>query len=227
MDPLHALATCEILRAVDDTLAGDPVNWLHRRLCASGAWRAAVAGNLLPWALSEVELGGDVLEIGPGPGAATPLLIPRVRHLTCVEIDPGFADRLRRRFAGRNVSVRCEDATRMSAADCSFDTVLCMMVLHHVAPEERQDRLFAEVARILRPGGTFVMVETRIGLLIRALHVGDTFVPVDPATIEDRLLRSGLGDVDVDVRSRAVRVVARRRERTRGSSHGDTHDSAG
>ena len=172
-----------------------------------------MAGNLLPWAVSDMQLGGDVLEIGPGPGAATPLLIPRVRHLTCVEIDPGFADRLARRFAGRNVSVRCEDATRLSAADGSFDTVLCMMVLHHVAPEGRQDRLFAEVARVLRPGGTFVMVETRVDLLMKVLHVGDTFVPVDPATIEDRLLRSGLDDIEVEVRSRAVRVVARRQQR--------------
>ena len=186
------------------------MNWLHRRLCASRLWRRQVAGDLLPWALSGVTLGGDLLEIGPGPGAATDLLISRVRHLTCVEIDPAFAARLARRFATPGITVRCEDATQLSAPDGAFDTVLCLMMLHHVSPEPRQDRLLAEAARVLRPGGTFVMLELTTNPVTSLLHVGDTLVPVNPQTIEDRLLRAGLDGVAVDRRSYAFRVVARR-----------------
>jgi ubiquinone/menaquinone biosynthesis C-methylase UbiE len=187
------------------------VNWLHHRLCGSRAWQTRVAGDLLPWALSGVSLGDDVLEIGPGAGAVTANLVSRVPRLTCVEIDPTLAERLTRRFAAPNVSVRCEDATRLSAADDSFDTVLCLMVLHHVSPAARQEHVFAEARRVLRPGGTLVMLESRPGLLMTALHVGDTHVPIDPQTIDTRLLRAGLHDVDVDLRPRAVRVLARRR----------------
>lgn len=186
------------------------MNWLHRRLCASRLWRTRVAGDLLPWVLSGVALGDDVLEIGPGPGAATELLISRVRHLTCAEIDRTFADRLARRFAAPNISVCCEDATRLSAPDGAFDTVLCLTMLHHVSPESRQDRVLAEAARVLRPGGRFVLLEYSTDLVMKALHVGDTFVPIDPRTIETRLLRAGLDDIAVDRRSHAFRVLARR-----------------
>lgn len=187
------------------------MNWLHRRLCASRLWRRRVAGDLLPWALSGVTLGGEVLEIGPGPGAATDLLASCARHLTCVEIDRAFAARLARRFATPNVTVRCEDATQLSALDGAFDTVLCLMMLHHVSPGMRQDRLLAEAARVLRPGGTFVMLEITTNLVVSLLHVGDTLVPINPQTIEDRLLQAGFAGVAVDRRAHAFRVVARRR----------------
>lgn len=185
------------------------MNWLHRRLCASRLWRTRVAGDLLPWALSGVALGDDVLEIGPGPGAATDLLIPRVRRLTCVEVDAALARRLASRVAAPNVCIVREDATQLSAPDGAFDTVLCLMVLHHVSGPARQDRLLAEVTRVLRPGGRFVMLEYRTSLVMQALHVRDTFMPIDPQTIEERLLRAGLDRVDVDRRSHAFRVVAR------------------
>ena len=44
------------------------MNWFHRQVCRSGRWRRRVKG-LLPWALQGVELGDDVLEIGPPTGA--------------------------------------------------------------------------------------------------------------------------------------------------------------
>jgi hypothetical protein len=43
------------------------MNWFHRRVCRSARWRGRLKG-LLPWALHGVDLGEDVLEIGPGPG---------------------------------------------------------------------------------------------------------------------------------------------------------------
>lgn len=186
------------------------MNWLHRRLCTSRPWRSWVASDLLPWALSDVSLGDDVLEIGPGPGAATGLLLPNVRHLTCVEVDRALADKLARGFAARNISVRCEDATTLSAPDGAFDTVLCLMVLHHVSPEARQDRLFAEAARVLRTGGCFVMVDATAGPVMSVLHVGDTLLPIDPRTIKSRLVRAGFDSVEVDARTHAFRVRARR-----------------
>jgi ubiquinone/menaquinone biosynthesis C-methylase UbiE len=186
------------------------MNWLHRRLCASRVWRGRVERDLLPWALADVAPGGDAIEIGPGPGAATERLAARARHLTCVEIDRGFAARLGRRFAGRNVRVVCEDATRLSAADRSVDAVFCLVMLHHVSPAARQDALLAEAARVLRPGGTFVLIEFGTNLVMKALHVGDTFLPIDAGTIAARLQGAGFESVEIDRRAHAFRARARR-----------------
>lgn len=186
------------------------MNWLHRRLCASRAWRGCLARDLVPWALDGVSLGGEVLEIGPGPGAATDLLRLRARRLTCVEIDRGLARALAHRVAGSNVIVRCEDATSLASPDGAFDVVLCLMVLHHVAPRARQDRLLAEAARVLRPNGTFVLLESLPSLALRALHIGDTLLLSEPGAIERRLADAGFARATVDVRPHVFRVQATR-----------------
>jgi SAM-dependent methyltransferase len=62
-------------------------------------------------------------------------------------------------FAARRVpSARfaCADAGRLPFADGSFATVLIRDLLHHL-PEPRTT--IAEACRVLRPGGTFVLVE--------------------------------------------------------------------
>ena len=61
------------------------MNWFHRQVCRSGRWRRRVEGELLPWALEGVDLGDDVLEVGPGPGVTTDLLRGRTPRLTALE----------------------------------------------------------------------------------------------------------------------------------------------
>jgi hypothetical protein len=52
---------------------------------------------------SEVALGEDVLEVGPGPGMTTDALRSSVAHLTAVELDERLAAQLRERLDGPNV----------------------------------------------------------------------------------------------------------------------------
>jgi hypothetical protein len=47
------------------------MNIIHRWLCRSVSWRQNLEQSLLPWALEGIDLGSDVLEIGPGPGLTT------------------------------------------------------------------------------------------------------------------------------------------------------------
>lgn len=44
----------------------------------------------------------------------------------------------------------------MPYADRTFSGVVAFTVLRHVPSQKLQDRLFAEVHRVLRPGGDFV-----------------------------------------------------------------------
>src|SRR6516225_3073778 len=139
------------------------MNLAHRWLCNSNRWRKVVGMYALPWTLEGIELGAQVLEIGPGFGAATDHLMSPARHLTCVEINPRMAKKLERRTAGQNVTVLCEDATRSSLGADAFDTAVCFTMLHHIPSAELQDRLLAEVLRMLRPGGVFAGTDSRQG----------------------------------------------------------------
>lgn len=186
------------------------MNFIHRRLCRSGRWQRTVETLILPWVLEGIDLGSNVLEVGPGPGLTTDLLRTRVARLTCVEVDRKLADSLSRRLAGQNVTVLREDATAMSLPDAAFDSAVSFTMLHHVPSIALQDRLLAEVARVLRPGGIFAGIDSRYSRGFRMLHLFDTMVVVDPATFPGRLGAAGFTDVQVDLDPRAFRFRARR-----------------
>jgi SAM-dependent methyltransferase len=180
-----------------------PMNLLHRRICSSAKWAAAVAERM-PSDLRGIDLGDDVLEIGPGFGATTRVLAPLVPRLTAVEIDEASVRRLRAEFGDR-VEVVHGDGAALPFPDGRFSAVVCFAMLHHVPSPEQQDALFAEACRVLRPGGVFRGVDSQPSLLIRVLHIGDTMVVLDPATLPDRLRRAGFAEVETTVRP-GVRV---------------------
>ena len=49
----------------------------HEKLCGSQEWAADLQAQILPVVTAGVSLGQDMLEIGPGPGAATAWLLTR------------------------------------------------------------------------------------------------------------------------------------------------------
>jgi len=187
------------------------MNYLHHKLCSSAQWKEAVQRYAFPWTLEDIDLGSEVLEVGPGYGVATELIRKRVQHLTCVESDGKLAESLRRRFEG-NLTVRCEDATAMSLPDNSFDGAVCFTMLHHIKSAELQDRLFTQVARVLKPGGIFAGTDSLKGRFMRLTHLFDTLVLVDPETLPRRLVSAGFEDAGVDVNPYAFRFRARKPE---------------
>jgi hypothetical protein len=61
---------------------------------------------------------------------------------------------------------------------------------------------------VLLPGAVVLGVDSLDGPAFRDLHVDDVCVPLDPATVEERLHRAGFQDVEVVVENN-VRFVAR------------------
>ena len=131
------------------------MNRFHRWFCRSGFRRTAVQNQRMPWALSGLDLGDELLEVGTGPGLTTDLLRTRGPHPTSIEIDPALADALERRLAGSNVRVIHGDATRLPFADGAISTAVSFTMLHHVPSPALQNQLLAEVRRVFRPGGVF------------------------------------------------------------------------
>ena len=86
------------------------MNGVHNVLCSSGWWSRRVERELVPWGLDGVQLGDDVLEIGPGLGATTRVLAPRLERLTVLELDPGYCRRLRDELGNGKVEVIQGDA---------------------------------------------------------------------------------------------------------------------
>ena len=124
------------------------MNRIHDWYCKSERWNDLMVGRVLPEVLDGVDLSGEVLEIGPGPGLVTNALLNYgVERLTSVEIEDEAAVRLRERFGGR-VTVHTGSATALPLND---DVIVCCTMLHHVPTTLGQDQILAEAARVLRP----------------------------------------------------------------------------
>jgi SAM-dependent methyltransferase len=172
------------------------VNKWHAELLGTAEWAAFLHEEVLPVVTQGVDLGDDLLEIGPGPGAATEWLRHRVKRLVAVELDPEAAGALGARFAG--------DATALPYPDESFDTVGMFTMLHHVPTRGLQDAILAGALRALRPGGTLIGSDSLASDRLHRHHEGDTYYPVEPAAFLTRLQTIGFGEIMLLVSDRLL-----------------------
>jgi SAM-dependent methyltransferase len=124
-------------------------------------------------------------------------------------MDAELAAPLATRLTGTNVDVIHHDATASGLASGRFSAATCFSMLHHMPTPATQDRLFAELCRVLRPAGIFLGTDSIESEAIRAFHEDDVFVPVDPSTLESRLERAGFSDVNVEPAGYQIRFSAR------------------
>jgi ubiquinone/menaquinone biosynthesis C-methylase UbiE len=131
---------------------------VERRFLAE-AWFAQAPGSP-PFSglIHFAELQGkDVLEIGCGTGVHARLLAEAGARLTAVDLTPTAIELTKRRLdlAHLDADVREADAESLPFPDASFDVVWSWGVIHH---SEHTDRVVAEIARVLRPGGRLALM---------------------------------------------------------------------
>jgi ubiquinone/menaquinone biosynthesis C-methylase UbiE len=175
------------------------MNENHAELCPSPEWAAVIQVEVLPSLTQHADLGEDMLEIGPGPGAATEWLRQKVKRLNAVEVDAAAAGKLADRFAGSNVEVVVGSAAELSFPDESFDSVGCFTMLHHVPTLALQNKILAEALRVLRPGGVLICSDSLASNDLHHFHEGDTYNPVEPTSVLARLQTLGFENITVVV----------------------------
>jgi SAM-dependent methyltransferase len=171
----------------------------NHALCATAEWAEHMHNDVLDALLDSLDLGDAMLEVGPGPGAATEWLRRRVPRLVAIEVDPDVAAQLAVRFADSNVEVVAGDATKLDFAGASFDSVGTFTMLHHLPTVALQNDVFREALRVLRPGGVLVGSDSLHGTELHEFHEGDVYNPIEPSSLLVRLQTIGFTDVMVRV----------------------------
>jgi arsenite methyltransferase len=127
---------------------------------------SSFAGIGNPHAVGRVPAGATVLDIGCGAGTDL-LLAARQVGPTGRAIGVDMTEAMRERASNgaascglANVEVRPGDATRLPVEDRSVDVVISNGVLNLVPEKERA---VAEIARVLKPGGSVQIADIIIG----------------------------------------------------------------
>jgi tRNA (cmo5U34)-methyltransferase len=142
----------------------DPATYLdmmRQEVPAYGRLQEAVA------AASAGPAVASLLDLGTGTGETLAAVLERHPGAAAVGVDQSEAmlAAARQRLAGARVELRVVELTE-PLPDGPFDLVVSALAVHHLDGPDKTD-LFARIARVLRPGGRFVL--------------GDVVIPVDPA----------------------------------------------
>lgn len=110
-----------------------------------------------------------LLDAGCGTGNFAAVLAPYVGELTLLDASEEMLDVARAKLAAVSnapeVDAHCGTLQTLPFEDASFDAVMTNQVLHHLGDPSGDDwlehgRVYAEYARVLRPGGVLIVSTT-------------------------------------------------------------------
>lgn len=103
-----------------------------------------------------------LLDVGSGTGTfldQVKQVWPRL-HVLCVDLSEAYGQEARRQLAGRSrAAVLVAKGEALPVGTASQDAVTSVFLFHELPPAIRR-RVIAEIARVLRPGGRFVLVDS-------------------------------------------------------------------
>lgn len=136
----------------------------------------------------------EVLDAGCGTGNYAAAVLPRVARVTAVDASEAMLAVASRKLADERdaglVTFTQAPVDELPLDDASVDAVMVNQVLHHLGDDPdsgwtAHGRVVAELARVLRPGGT-VVVNTASQLQLRAGYWYYSLIPQAAAAVRRR-----------------------------------------
>ncbi len=118
------------------------------------SWKQSVVTTFLDPYLHDAH---DVVEVAPGHGRWTEYMVGRTDSLTLVDVTPSCIDVCRERFVQHDeIHYFVNDGRSLPINDASADLIWSFGSFVHIDPGDTNAYL-AEFARVLKPGGRFVI----------------------------------------------------------------------
>ncbi|HXF82421.1 MAG TPA: class I SAM-dependent methyltransferase [bacterium] len=129
-------------------------------------WGVALMGfgpSFIDRVAASLDLAGDERLLDVGCGTGTLLAALAIRHpkarLVGIDADPRMLARAAAKVPpGRAVALIRAYAQALPFADGAFDAVVSTLIFHHLSAGTKRAAI-AEIRRVLRPGGTFLLAD--------------------------------------------------------------------
>ena len=163
--------------------------------------------------LAEPRPTDRLLDVATGGGNVARVFAPHVAAVVASDIWPRMLAAVEAALRAKgieNLSFAEADAEDLLFPDASFDIVDCRIAPHHFP---RPDRIVAEVARVLTPGGRFVLVDStvpagEVGAFWNRFELARDPSHVRSLTVEEWIVLIEAAGLDL----RAVEPIPRRHE---------------
>jgi ubiquinone/menaquinone biosynthesis C-methylase UbiE len=139
-----------------------------------------------------------VLDCGIGTGAMTLALASEIQgmfDLSAVDISPLMLEQAAVNLNRLGIGCRSQlaDIRALPYAPESFDLVMCAHAVEHL---ETPQTALNEMCRVLKPGGTLLVITTRKSVVGAFIHLKWRTHRFDPATVRGWLQQCGLTGID-------------------------------
>ena len=138
---------------VQSQFGANAANYVTSKVHAKGASLARLVDLVAP------QKTWRMLDIATGAGHTALAFAPHVAHVVASDLTPQMlvqAANLAWEIGFANVETAEADAENLPFDEATFDLVTCRIAPHHF---QSPPAFVAEAARVLRPGGTFAMVD--------------------------------------------------------------------
>ena len=155
-------------------------------------------------AVAQPQPGERVLDVGCGTGTLAVTAARKVQpagEVQGIDASPEMVELARRKGARKGIEASFQIAPieRLPFPDDNFDLVLSTFMLHHL-PDEVKAQGFAEIRRVVKPGGRFLAVDladssrTFVGRLTKL--IGHTMKDGYVDRLKSMIADSGLEDIE-------------------------------
>lgn len=143
----------------------------------------------LAFLAKHIKPGDRVLDIGCGNGRFLPLVKERGGQYVGVDYSEGLIREAKRLHPDGEFVVG--DATKLSFLDSKFDVAYSFATIHHVPSKELRAQFIREAARVVKPGGMFILTAWHLWQPRNFLKLFMSINPLSPLEAGDMLLTFG------------------------------------